>query len=206
MFPDVTLSGIVTFIIILLISISVHETMHAYVAHKLGDSTAHDMGRISLNPLAHVDLLTTVILPVITLLIAGTPILAAKPVMVSVHDLKYGDFGWAMVSAAGPLSNLAMAVIAALAINAGLVPQSFIATVLWFVSTNIGLFVFNMLPLPPLDGSRVLRAFAPESVQELMDRYESMGFAITLFVLILLMNPLSQFIVSANRAILNVLF
>ncbi len=206
MFPDVTLSGIVTFIIILLISISVHETMHAYVAHKLGDSTAHDMGRISLNPLAHVDLLTTVILPVITLLIAGTPILAAKPVMVSVHDLKYGDFGWAMVSAAGPLSNLAMAVIAALAINAGLVPQSFIATALWFVSTNIGLFVFNMLPLPPLDGSRVLRAFAPESVQELMDRYESMGFAITLFVLILLMNPLSQFIVSANRAILNVLF
>lgn len=195
-----------TFLVILLIAIVVHETMHALVAHKLGDSTSHDMGRITLNPLAHIDLFTTVLLPIVTFIFFQAPILAAKPVMVDPRNLKYGDMGWALVSIAGPLSNMAMAALAAGLIHLGIVPDILLQQVVWFIWLNIGMFVFNMLPIPPLDGSRLLRALAPEPMQDLMDRFEQMGFAVAIFLLILLMNVISPLLSNISIAIWRLLF
>ena len=203
MFPDVSIAGLVTFIIMLLIAISVHETAHAYAANVLGDRTARDAGRITLNPLAHVDLLTTVILPIITLILFQSPILAAKPVMINPSHLRYGDFGWALVSVAGPLSNLAMAIAAVLLLRAGILSEQL---AVWFAALNVGMFVFNMIPIPPLDGSRLLRAFAPEPLQEQMDRFEGMGFAANLLLIFLLLQFISPVIARISRSILYALF
>ena len=140
---------------------------------------------MSLNPLQHIDPVMTILLPAITLLLFQTPILAAKPVPFNPDRVKYDEYGAALLAAAGPLSNLALAFIGALALGL-FVPGSFLAqSVDIFVTLNVALFVFNLVPIPPLDGSRVLYAFAPEPLQEIMRQIEPMGifiiFALVLF-------------------------
>lgn len=170
---------------------SLHEMVHAFVADWLGDDTARRMGRVSLNPIAHMDPIMTVALPLI-LLLAGSPMLfgAAKPVQVNFNRLKFDEFGGAIVGISGPLTNLLIAAVAAFIFN-GIQPNMY-DPVGWTynilkitIELNVGLFVFNSIPWPPLDGSRVLYAFAPEALQELMRRVESFGFQ-GLIVLILL--------------------
>lgn len=171
----------------IIIALSLHEAMHAYVAHWLGDDTAHDMGRLTLNPLKHIDALTTVLLPMVLIISGLPPFFVAKPVPFNPDRVKFEEFGAALVGVAGPLTNLALAVIAALIFRAnGADTGSFFNNALIiFTEVNVAFFIFNMIPFPPLDGSRLLYAFAPEPLQEVMRQIESFGFmGIIIFMLI----------------------
>ncbi len=176
MFNSTSVSDIAVLIVCLVVSLTIHEFMHGYVGYLLGDTTAEEQGRLSLNPLKHIDPFMTVILPIITLVIFHVPILAAKPVPFDPRRLKYEEYGAALLAAAGPFSNLILAIIATIVIQYINVGQFFGHALLTFISLNVILFVFNLIPIPPLDGSRVLYAFAPEPVQEFMQRIEPFGF------------------------------
>lgn len=180
-----SVTSFVILIAVLLGSLTVHEFMHAFVAYKLGDTTAHEGGRMSFNPLHHIDPVMTVAVPVISILLFHVPILAAKPVPVNTVRLKFDEFGGALVALAGPLSNLGLAFIAAVLMHSvGNVGPFWASVIVTTFLLNVGLFVFNLIPFPPLDGSRVLYAFAPEPVQEFMERIEPYGFFI-IFALVL---------------------
>jgi Zn-dependent protease len=179
------LGTILTILVTLVVSITLHEMMHAFVGLKLGDTTAHEEGRVSLNPLRHVDPFATILLPIITLLAFHTPILAAKPVPFNPARVKWDEYGAALIAAAGPLTNLALAIVGALVARLFAGNPDVFNMLTIFVALNVGLFVFNMVPIPPLDGSRVLYAFAPEALQRVMAQLEQFGIFIV-FGLVLL--------------------
>jgi len=164
---------IVISVVVLLLSLSVHEAAHAWTAYRLGDPTAQQLGRLSLNPLVHIDMVGTVLLPVIALS-TGAPLIGwAKPVPVNTARLRSGRWGLAAVTAAGPASNLVMAVAAALLLRAvpGLVAAPaegamdvrtpLLVFAYTAVSLNVLLALFNMIPVPPLDGGNILGALLP---------------------------------------------
>lgn len=171
-----TVQYVIILLPVLLLSMSLHEMMHAFVADWLGDPTARLMGRVSLNPLKHIDPFLTVIVPLMLLLSGAPPFGAAKPVQVDFRRLRYGEFGGALVGMAGPLTNLVLALIFALIFNIHLGSGGlFYQIVGMAVLVNLSFFLFNSIPWPPLDGSRLLYAFAPEGVQDFMQSIESMG-------------------------------
>lgn len=184
--------GIIFIIAILAVSITAHEFMHAFISYKLGDNTAKYSGRLSLNPLAHIDPFGTVLLPIL-LFLAGLPVFgAAKPVPFNPYRLRYGDTGAAMVAVAGPLTNLVLAVVVALWLRVVTPVGIGLEFLQLFVLVNIGFFVFNLIPFPPLDGSRVLYAFAPEGLRRVMGQIESfglVGIGIFIFLLFPVISP-----------------
>jgi Zn-dependent protease len=182
----------------LVIGLSVHEMMHALTGDWLGDTTARLQGRVSLNPLRHIDPFTTVLLPLITLVLFHVPILAAKPVPFNPDRVKFDEFGAAMIAAAGPLSNLVLAIIGGLLAHAA--SGSVFDALSIFVAMNVGLFVFNLIPIPPLDGSRVLYAFAPEPVQEFMASMEQYGIFIV-FALVVFVPQVTDVLINLNSNI-----
>lgn len=207
MLSDLSGIDLAVVLVSLIIALSIHEAMHGFVAHWLGDDTAHREGRLTLNPLVHIDLFTTILLPMVLILSHVPPIFAAKPVPFNPAKLKYDDFGAALVALAGPLTNLALAGAAALILRAfGADFSSFFynATII-FTAVNVGFFIFNMIPIPPLDGSRLLYAFAPEPLREIMRQIEAAGFLVILFVFILLIQFFSAPIVNIQTDILNFL-
>lgn len=187
----------------LVVSLVVHEAMHAYVAHALGDHTAHDEGRLTLNPLKHVDIMTTILLPFVLIVMHMPPILAARPVPFNPYNLKFGEYGMALVALAGPFTNLALATIAAAGLHVFGVATGTTAFNVFamFIQINIGLFVFNMIPFPPLDGSRLLYVFAPDPVRRVMEQIESMGLMVFLLLLLLTYQIVSPLIGNAVEAI-----
>lgn len=205
MFSGLSIQDIGIFIISLLISMGFHEAMHAFAAHRLGDTTAADEGRLTLNPLKHIDLFTTILLPVLLIILGMPPILAAKPVPFDPLRVRFGEYGAAMVALAGPFTNLALAAVAALAFRVGVIDAGFAHIVSIFMSVNIALFVFNMLPIPPLDGSRLFYAFAPEPVQRVMYQIEAMGFLPVLLILLLLAQFIGPVLSNINSAIFQFL-
>ncbi len=186
-----SLESIVPAFIILIASLSFHEAAHAWAADRLGDQTARRLGRLTLNPLAHVDWIGTVIFPLVGML-SGLPLIGwAKPVPVDVRNLRAPRRDFALIALAGPASNIVLAVVAGvfLKMQGGLVPDGG-ATVLTgalalAVFLNVLLAVFNMLPVPPLDGGNVLAGIVPEAAARLIDRLRPYGFFL-LYALLLL--------------------
>ena len=134
------------------------------------------------------------------------PILIAKPVPFDPMQVRFGEYGSALVAIAGPFSNLGLAILAALLLRTGILLDDLAVHVTGlFMVVNISLFVFNMLPIPPLDGSRLLYAFAPEPVQKVMYQIESMGFIFIVVILLVLFPILGPILSNINRAILTFL-
>lgn len=173
-------------LVILLFSVIVHEVMHGIVAEKLGDDTARDAGRITLNPIPHIDPFGSILLPGI-LLAVGSPIVfgAAKPVPVNFENLRPRKLGMALVSIAGPLSNFVLAGLFALPITFGLV--SGVMEDVWMkaVILNLVLGTFNALPIPPLDGSKIIASLLPDNIMYKILEMERFGFLLVLAFLFL---------------------
>lgn len=188
--PDIIINLVVIFGVILL-SMTLHEAMHAFVAYWLGDDTARLEGRLTLNPIKHIDPFLSIILPLGLALVGGPIFGGAKPVPFRPDQVRWGDWGAALVALGGPLTNLVIAFISygiwALSgtPTAGLVGLIFSS----MVTVNLGFFVFNILPIPPLDGSRVIYALAPEFVRTGMRYIEQYGI-ILVFLLVLVAGPL----------------
>jgi Zn-dependent protease len=185
--------NIVFIVVAIGLSITFHEFMHAYVSNALGDDTARLSGRLTLNPLKHIDPFLTIVMPILFYLLVGLPIGAAKPVPFNPSRLRNGETGMAMVGIAGPLTNLALAVFVSIWLR--LLPVSGLSEdfLVLFVLVNIAFFVFNMIPFPPLDGSRLLYVVVPEPVRGFLRQIEATGiFGIVLFIFIVfpLVRPL----------------
>lgn len=185
---------------------TLHEAMHAFVSHWLGDDTARLQGRLTLNPLKHIDPFLTLLLPVM-LALAGAPIFGgAKPVPFNPDRVRYGDWGSALVATAGPLTNLLIAFISFGVFVVSDASQSdtlgFILQIM--VGVNLGFFVFNMIPIPPLDGSRVLYALAPEFVRRGMEMIEQFGVFFIFIVVILASSILGAYMGAAIDFILAI--
>lgn len=207
MFEGLSAVELLVVLVSLVVALSVHEAMHGFVAHWLGDDTAHREGRLTLNPLVHIDVFMTILLPMLLILAHQPPILAAKPVPFNPNRLKYEEFGAALVALAGPLTNLGLAAIGGVIfqlVGADL-SETGLNALLIFMAINVGIFVFNMIPFPPLDGSRVLYAFAPEPVREVMRQIEAVGFIVLLLVILFAYQFIAPPIVNIQEDILRLL-
>ncbi len=172
-------------IIILIYSAIIHEYMHGWMAERLGDNTAKDLGRLTLNPLPHIDPIGSILLPAV-LLISGAGFVFgwAKPVPYNPYNLRDQKYGGAKVALAGPLANLAVAIIFGLILR--LIPLASPAMVYFIemiVFINLLLMIFNLVPIPPLDGSKVIMPFLSSKIQEKFMMLEQYGmFLVFAFV------------------------
>ena len=165
------IGGVVLVFVIILVSMTLHELMHGFVAFKLGDDTAKNEGRLSLNPIKHLDPVYSIIVPIAMFLLGGPIFGGAKPVPVDFSRVKGGVWGMAAVALAGPLTNLILAFLGFLLYF--FVSNEFVSYVsFYFMSVNLGFCCFNMLPIPPLDGSRVLYAILPDGIRNIFDNLE----------------------------------
>lgn len=200
------LGDIVIVIGVIFVSMTIHEVMHGLVAYYLGDDTAKAQGRLTLNPIKHIDPFLTILLPVL-LAVANAPIFGgAKPVPFNPTRLRYGEWGVALVAVSGPLVNLLIAFVSfGLMAVLHIGPETTFGNILGIATVvNLGFFVFNMIPLPPLDGSRVLYALAPDFVRRGMETIERFGLIVILVIVLLASSALGQFMLAAIQAILGV--
>lgn len=195
---------------VVLVSMTLHEAMHAYASNWLGDDTAKAEGRLTLNSLAHIDPFLTIGLPLflaLTAVITQSPVPifgGAKPVPFSPMRVRYGEIGAAIVGVAGPLTNFVLAFIFFAIYALFGAPNTFFGDLLIIsVLVNLGFFIFNMLPIPPLDGSRVLYAIAPDGARRVMEQIERNGL-IVIFALVLLFSAqIGQVIRTTTTAIID---
>jgi len=170
---------LIFWIIIILVTVTVHEVSHGFVAYLRGDQTARLAGRLTLNPLKHIDPFWTVLFPAIVFFSTGGrfAIGMAKPVPVNFANLKNPRRDMILVALAGPLANMILASILTLVYR-----LTALEPILYAVYFNLALMVFNMIPIPPLDGSRVMLALLPLKLAALYDRLEPFGFWIILLL------------------------
>lgn len=179
--------GVVIVLCVIVFSMMLHELAHGGVAYLLGDETAKEDGRLTLNPLKHLDPFMSVILPLMSYLLGGVVFGGAKPVPVNSYKLKGREWGMALVAIAGPLTNFVLALASFLVLElTGVGQESEILYMILYemLFVNLGFGVFNLIPIPPLDGSRVLYALMPDGVREFMNKMERVGIYI-IYMLIL---------------------
>ena len=203
---------IIIVLIIILLSMTIHEAMHAFMGYVLGDNTAKEEGRLTLNPIRHIDPVMTILLPLI-MVILHTPVFGgAKPVPFNPNRVRFGDWGAALVALSGPITNLIIAFIAfgvgvfsGVINNTGAVQSTIFGLIIsTAVSVNLGFFVFNMLPIPPLDGSRILYAVAPDSIRGVMQKIEQNGILLVMIIVVLFSDVIGQVMSGCIQAILRV--
>lgn len=195
----------VVVVVLVILSIIFHEVAHGYVADWLGDPTARYAGRLTLNPIPHVDMVGSIIVPGLALL-SGSPFLLgwAKPVPVNPYNLKWGKWGEALTAFAGSGINILIAVVAGLLVRVGVLPASeaVISMVLILIMANISLAILNLLPIPPLDGSKIVAAILPPGLYMQYRELENLTYALGPFGLILVLIIIVQFI-SAPMSVLT---
>lgn len=175
------IAGAVITLVIILFSMVLHELSHGLVAYWLGDTTAKDDGRLTLNPLKHLDPFMSVLLPMMLYFMNAPVFGGAKPVPVNSRNLKGKEWGMALVALAGPLMNFILAFIGFLVFRFG----GYSDIAVQFVHINLGFMIFNLLPIPPLDGSRLLYAIAPDGVRRILEPMETYGiFLVYLLILV----------------------
>lgn len=183
---------ILIYAIPLLFAITLHEVSHGYIAYKLGDPTAKMLGRLTLNPIKHIDLVGTIIVPAITVWLGGFIFGWAKPVPITWRNLKHARRDMAFVALAGPLSNLLMAILWGAIAKAGMMLEAhqIISGVAMVAMGKIGIYVncilavLNLLPLQPLDGGRVASSLLPRKLSYYFDRLEPYGIIVLLALLV----------------------
>ncbi len=194
--------------IIIICSVILHELAHGVVAYLLGDRTAKNAGRLTLNPIKHIDPFMSILVPMVLFLLKAPVFGGAKPVPVNYRNLKWREWGMALVAISGPLTNFLIAFIAfliasfsgMLAGHVGELPSFIIAEIIFI---NLGFMLFNLIPIPPLDGSRVLYAIAPDSVRKFLNEIERYG-VIIIYVLVLLFGEVfSSLMVNGMNGILD---
>ena len=204
---DIDIPQLIVAFVVLIASLTFHEAAHAWTANKLGDPTARRLGRLSLNPAVHVDVIGTLVFPLIAML-TGFPLIGwAKPVPVDMRNLQHPRRDFAVVALAGPISNLILAAVGALLFMMWRADASSPASELLavglirFVLLNVLLAVFNMIPIPPLDGGNVLMGVLPESLAAVVDKLRPWGFL--LLYALMLSGLLATIIFPVQRAVLN---
>ncbi len=202
--------GVLIAFVIVLVSMIFHELAHGLVAYWLGDDTAKSEGRLTLNPTKHLDPFLSILLPLIMFISGGPVFGGAKPVPVNSRNLKHGVWGMALVAIAGPLTNFVLALVGFLI---GYYTGVFMTGAgIWgeiladVVTINLGFGVFNLIPIPPLDGSRVLYAIAPDGVRNVMTQMERWGILVVMFLVVLAPGVISAIMGGAINGILEVFY
>lgn len=201
--------NVIQAIIILIIivgSVILHELAHGLVAYWLGDDTAKEAGRLDLNPLKHIDPILSILVPMILFLIGAPVFGAAKPVPIDYSKLKWREWGMALVSLAGPFTNFLIALIAFLIghfsgwlYGGGVLEFIFLE----LIFTNLGFMLFNLIPVPPLDGSRVLYAISPDKVREFLYMIEPYGFILVYILILLFGDVFSKLMINGTNGIID---
>ena len=213
--PEELIPRLIIYMVVLLLAISAHEAAHAWMSYKFGDDTARLLGRITLNPMAHTDPIGTLLIPIVMFIFgsSGTniPLIGwGKPTPVNPLRWRNKDLANVMVSLAGILANIFIASIAFLILkviimNGGpfVLPESVREPVLLFLQyllfMNVSLAVFNLLPFPPLDGSKVLETFLPASAQPILEILEQHGYIIMMILIYVgftsaIISPVMEFV------------
>ena len=182
-------------IAILILSVIIHEVAHGAVANYLGDPTAKYAGRLTLNPIKHIDPVGSILIPLFLILMNSGVIFGwAKPVPVNPYNFKDQKYGSAKVSFAGPLSNFLLALIFGLIIRFLPLSSNMVFIFGFIVYINLVLCFFNLIPIPPLDGSHILFTFLPYSMEHIKVFLSQYGFFILLFLIFFFLTPLFIFI------------
>ena len=202
------ITEIIIVFIIVLGSVILHELSHGVVAYFLGDRTAKDAGRLTLNPVKHIDPFMSILVPVLLYIMHAPVFGGAKPVPINSRNLKGKEWGMALVALAGPLTNFLLALIAFLIANfTGILyaPNTDIVKFVFseIVIINLGFMIFNLIPIPPLDGSRVLYAIAPDAVRNFMMEMEKYGIIIIYLLIFLLGDVFSSLMANGINGLLD---
>lgn len=204
--------GYIAIVLIIVVgSVILHELSHGLVAYWLGDHTAKDAGRLTFNPIKHIDPFMSILVPVVLYMLHAPVFGGAKPVPINSNNLKWKEWGMALVAFAGPFTNFLLALIAflvghlsGLLYGSGGAITEFIFTELIFI--NLGFMIFNLIPVPPLDGSRILYAISPDAIRNFLASIEQYGFVIVYLLIFLFGEVFSHIMISATQGILNFFF
>lgn len=199
-------------IAVLIMSVVIHEVSHGYAASFLGDQTARYQGRLTLNPIKHLDFVGSFLVPVTAYFLGGFIFGWAKPVPYNPYNLKTGRWSEAMVAIAGPVSNIVLALIFGIILRIGVLNSAaslmpaFIQITSMIVFINILLAIFNLVPIPPLDGSKILYALFPEKSYQFRSFFESYGLILVLFFIFYLWQFIFPVIIWLFRLITGIAF
>lgn len=205
---DLNFGFVVIILLIIIGSVVLHELSHGIVAYWLGDRTAKEAGRLTLNPIKHIDPFMSILVPVILYILRAPVFGGAKPVPINTRNLKWREWGMALVALAGPFTNFLIALLSFLIghftgflYGTGGEVVNFIFTEL--VLVNLGFMIFNLIPIPPLDGSRVLYAIAPDRFREILIQIERYGIFIVYIMIFLFGEVFSSLMSNGVTGILN---